>query len=379
MDDSELIRTFASVMTYDLQTLLLIEVDTIAALASLVCGILIWRNRREVPDRSRIILFLLTLTALPIIGKVASLMMHGLNNRFVEVLPIVPTLMGLITVVLMLLYAVEVMRPNWFKWRHVMVFFMSLAFILVLSVLFKDQFTVLHSTDELIQHIGEPNVLLRLLFNLATLLVCLTLLWLPYRWQESSASRQWLITYVCSIFVIGALFHIWTLTLSMPVHIVHNLTPALFIIYYTWYELHERILPPKNSESQETVDAESSLLTSSSSPKEDDLWLRIVNLLHEDAVWRNPDLGLEMFCQMLGSNKDYVNQCFRKNADTTFADYVNRLRIEQMADELRRNPLQSQKELFFRVGFRSRTTAWRNFQKYMGISPTEFVASLVAS
>lgn len=365
-------------MTYDLQTLLLIEVDTLAALASLVCGILIWRNRREVPDRSRIILFLLTLTALPIIGKVASLMMHGLNNRFVEVLPIVPTLMGLITVVLMLLYAVEVMRPNWFKWRHVMVFFMSLAFILVLSVLFKDQFTVLHSTDELIQHIGEPNVLLRLLFNLATLLVCLTLLWLPYRWQESSASRQWVITYVCSIFVIGALFHIWTLTLSMPVHIVHNLTPALFIIYYTWYELHERILPPKNSESQETVDAESSLLTSSSSPKEDDLWLRIVNLLHEDAVWRNPDLGLEMFCQMLGSNKDYVNQCFRKNADTTFADYVNRLRIEQMADELRRNPLQSQKELFFRVGFRSRTTAWRNFQKYMGVSPTEFVASLAA-
>jgi hypothetical protein len=45
-------------MTYDLQTLLLIEVDTIAVLASLVCGVLIWPNRREVPDRSRIILLL---------------------------------------------------------------------------------------------------------------------------------------------------------------------------------------------------------------------------------------------------------------------------------------------------------------------------------
>ena len=206
-------------MTYDLQTLLLIEVDTMAVLVSLVCGVLMWRNRREVPDRSRIILFLITLTALPIIGKVISLMTHGLNNRFVEVLPIVPTIMGTITIVLMLLYAIEVMRPNWFRWRHVLWGLLSLAGVLVLSVVFKDQFTVLHSTADIRQHIGEPNVLLRLLFNLATLLVCLSLLWLPYRWQTSSASHHWVVTYVCFIFVIGVLFHTWTLTLSMPVHI----------------------------------------------------------------------------------------------------------------------------------------------------------------
>ena len=220
-------------MTYDLQTLLLIEFDTIAVLASLVCGVLIWRNRCEVPDRSRIILFLIVLTSLPLIGKVISLMMHGLNNRFIEVLPIVPTIMGMITIALMLLYAVEVMRPNWFKWRHVLVFFSSLVCISVLSILFKEQFTVLHSTAELMQHIGEPNVLLRLLFNIMALFICLSLLWLPYKWLESSASRRWVVTYVCFIFIIGALFHTWTLTLSMPVHIVHNLTPALFITYYT--------------------------------------------------------------------------------------------------------------------------------------------------
>ena len=247
-------------MTYDLQTLLLIEVDKMAVLASLVCGVLIWRSRREVPDRSRIILFLITLTALPIIGKVASLMMHGLDNRFVEVLPIVPTLMGLITIGLMLLYAVEVMRPNWFRWRQVLWVLLSLACVLVLAVLFKDQFTVLHSNDDIWQHIDEPNVLLR--------------------------------------------------------------------------------------------------------------------LLHEDAVWRNPDLGLEMFCQLLGTNKDYVSRCFRQNADTTFLDYVNRLRISYVTDELRRNPLQDQRDLFFNAGFRSKTTAYRNFCKYNGQSPTEFIASL---
>lgn len=355
-------------MTYDLQTLLLIEVDTIAVLASLVCGILIWRSRREVPDRSRIILFLITLTALPIIGKVASLMMHGLNNRFVEVLPIVPTLMGLITIVLMLLYAVEVMRPNWFRWRHVLWGFVSLACVLVLAVVFKDQFTVLHSTADIGQHIGEPNVLLRLLFNVATLLVCLSLLWLPYRWQESSASRHWVITYVCFILVIGILFHTWTLTHSMPIHIVHNLTPALFITYYTWYELHERITPVPIVEAEKTA-------PSNVTPS-DNLWERITDVLHDEQLWRNPDLSLDMLCECVGSNKNYVTQCFRQNADTTFSDYVNRLRIDYMAEELKAHPFQSHKELYFRAGFRSKTAAFTNFKKYKQVSPSEFLSTL---
>ncbi|MBQ7427273.1 MAG: helix-turn-helix domain-containing protein [Prevotella sp.] len=355
-------------MTYDLQTLLLIEVDTIAALASLVCGVLIWRNRRGVPDRSRIFLFLIVLTALPLIVKVASLMTHGLNNRFVEVLPIVPTLMGVITVALMLLYAVEVMRPNWLKWRHLLMFFSPLLCIFVLSVVFKGQFTVLHSSTDLMQHIGEPNVLLRLLFNLAALLICLSLLWLPYKWQESSASRRWVITYVCFIFAIGVMFHTWTLTLSMPIHILHNLTPALFIVYYTWYELHERVLPVPMEEAEKT--ASPTAITPS-----DNLWQRISDVMHDEQLWRNPDLSLDMLCERIGSNKDYVLQSFRQNADTTFSDYVNRLRVDFMATELLAHPFQSQKELYFRAGFRSKTAAFTNFKKYKQLSPSEFLAA----
>lgn len=364
-------------MTYDLQTLLLIEVDTMSALASLVCGILIWRSRHGVPDRSRIILFLITLTALPLIGKVASLMTHGMNNRFVEVLPIVPTIMGLITVGLMLLYAVEVMRPNWFRWRHVLAGFSLLVCILVLSVLLKKQFTVLHSTAELMQHIGEMNVLLRLLFNIMILLVCLSLLWLPYRWQESSASRRWVVTYVCFIFVIGALFHTWTLTLWMPVHIVHNLTPALFIVYYTRYELYERVLPAVPRSLVHDSKRNQVPCPHDSSAPVDDLWPRIVKVIHDDDHWRNPDLTLDMLCHLLGSNKDYVSRSFRQNVDTTFLDYVNSLRISYVTDELRRNPLQNQRDLFFNAGFRSKTTTYRNFCKYNGQSPSDFIAALI--
>ena len=83
-----------------------------------------------------------------------------------------------------------------------------------------------------------------------------------------------------------------------------------------------------------------------------------------------------MLCERIGSNKDYVSRCFRQNADTTFLDYINRLRVSYITDELRRNPLQDQRDLFYSVGFRSKTTAYRNFCKYVGQSPSEFIASL---
>ena len=55
-------------------------------------------------------------------------------------------------------------------------------------------------------------------------------------------------------------------------------------------------------------------------------------------MWRNPDLSLDMLCERVGSNKDYVSQCFRQNANTTFSDYVNRLRVDYMAEELKAHP-----------------------------------------
>ena len=355
-------------MTYDLQTLLLIEVDTIAVLANLVCGLLIWHRRREVADRSRIILLLFILIGLPLVGKVVMLMVKGLNTRFVEVLPVTSTMSSPLAIMLMLLYAIEVMRPNWLKLRHLLLLSLPFEIIFVLSILFVEQFTSLHSFADVWQHIGEPNVMLRMLFVTMALLLCLSLLRLPYHWQESSASRQWVVTYVCFVFVISVLFFTWMLTLWMPVHILHNITPSLFIIYYTWFELHERVLPVPMEETEKTAPP------IVYAPPSDNLWQRISCVLHDEQLWRNPDLSLDMLCERLGSNKDYVLQSFRKNTDTTFSDYVNRLRVDYMAAELLAHPFQSHKELYFRAGFRSKTAAFTNFKKYKQLSPSEFLS-----
>ena len=104
--------------------------------------------------------------------------------------------------------------------------------------------------------------------------------------------------------------------------------------------------------------------------------LTIAAVLHDEELWRNPDLSLDMLSERVKSNRNYVSQCFRQNAATTFNDYVNRLRVDYMAEELKHHPFQSHKELYFRAGFRSKTAAFTNFKKYKQKSPTEFLVGL---
>ena len=70
---------------------------------------------------------------------------------------------------------------------------------------------------------------------------------------------------------------------------------------------------------------------------------------------------------------------FLKKLDTQISesqiynDYMNSKRVDFMANLLRQNPTQNQKQLFFAAGFRSYPTAHRNFVKFKGCSPTEYI------
>lgn len=50
-------------------------------------------------------------------------------------------------------------------------------------------------------------------------------------------------------------------------------------------------------------------------------------------VFANKMRMLLIFCGHVGSNRDYMIQCFRQNATPTFSDNVNRLRVDFMAEE----------------------------------------------
>lgn len=95
-----------------------------------------------------------------------------------------------------------------------------------------------------------------------------------------------------------------------------------------------------------------------------------------EEAWRNPNTTVETLSKQLGTNRIYVARNIREHTDMSFNDYMNNKRVEFIASLLRQNPSQNLKELFFAAGFRSRDTAWRNFVKFKGCSPSDYTTSL---
>ena len=103
---------------------------------------------------------------------------------------------------------------------------------------------------------------------------------------------------------------------------------------------------------------------------------KIRQVVHEQQLWKDADLSIAKLSKAVYSNKSYVTRCFREQMHTTFSDYINRCRIDYVVEQLRLDPNQSLEHLFFDAGYHFYSTAWRNFTRYMGVSPSEYVSRL---
>ena len=92
--------------------------------------------------------------------------------------------------------------------------------------------------------------------------------------------------------------------------------------------------------------------------------------------WRRPELSLTSLADLLESNRTYIGEAFKRNTGTTFVEYITQRRISYVVEAMKENPKANIQELFNYVGYRQRSTAWRNFQKITGLTPTEFVEGL---
>ena len=145
----------------------------------------------------------------------------------------------------------------------------------------------------------------------------------------------------------------------------------------TWYELCKRLRLPGDP-------APITVILQLEAPQiceyaNDRLWERITDLLDNKEKWRDPNLSLSSLSESLKSNRTYVEKAFKRNTGMTFIKYITKRRIDYVTSERPKNPKTDIYELFKYVGYRQRSTAWRNFQKVTGLTPTEFFERLKAS
>lgn len=348
--------------------LLLTLISALTTVVLVAGGIMLWTRRKETNDYSRHVLAIFCwFTSL---NSFTFIIRHWVGNTVINeaFLDPEPTFVSLIMQMTFFFYPLarigSLIKPG----RTYLGLFVPPIIILVIGMFSGIEYTTLSTHSDIWHNIGKPDVMLRM-FALVTMLVYAFALFLvPYDWRKSSANKRFILKYSLGFCCIGLFLFIGFLTHAKTFLALNQLSILVFFIWAIWFELRERLpipeeLPEENS-SQEPYNVI------------DRLWVGITHIVIEQQGWRNPDMSLESLSEELGSNRTYIGEAFKKFAGCTFSEYITRRRIEYVVSELKRNPHANLQKTFSHAGYRQRSTAYRNFQKIMGISPTEYIENL---
>lgn len=375
---------------YEMSLLVLAFVVSHLVSCALLMGTMLLIHRYEVPDNSRIVLgaaYFFTAAVWTI-----WLVVHFLMPAWVNNYPVLsPFLLGfsMIFVQLVSLYLLEVKRPS--KATNPLKLAGYLApGILVGGALLAciGNYHVLDYFSSIGRFVRHVDVWVRLLALGLTLAYSFVILLSQANRFRSSASKAWEMRWFLLTLLLVALVVATSLTRDPICELIYYIYLVLFTALLGYGELEIRIVvsaPPAHADRKVFEAHKEKLSEEESKAAEKEaadeaaivearnalLWARIQNQMKQE-VWRSPDLDINALSLMVLSNRTYVSQCISEHYEGGFKEMINRCRVEAVKAKVDAGSDEPWNDLFFEVGYRSRTTAWRNFTQYIGISPADY-------
>jgi AraC-like DNA-binding protein len=102
---------------------------------------------------------------------------------------------------------------------------------------------------------------------------------------------------------------------------------------------------------------------------------RLMLLMEEEKPFTNPDLTLNELAKTLSVHPNYLSQVINSRENRSFYDLINERRVQEFI-KLTEEPLTQQFTLLsiaFDCGFNSKASFNRNFKKYTGLTPSEYL------
>ena len=336
--------------------------------ALIICGILLWKRRKETGDYSRTIQAILSWVSAFFTFTFIFRTWAGTAPADATLFEPEHTFVPILCQMTFFFYPLEVIRPTMSRAKLYGLLFVPLLLLVIIGMCGGIQYTSLYTYSDLWQHIGEFNVWFRILTLTIMLFYCFSLFLVPYNWRESSVDRSFIMKYALGFCLIGILHFAIHISQVYWLALMHQIVWITFFLYVAYYELYERLQAP-----QTALEAAEETTAGSAS---DRLWEQTIIMLNSNDKWRSPELSLTSLAEQLESNRTYVGEAFKHNTGMTFVEYITHRRINYVVETLKRQPETNLHELFNYVGYRQRSTAYRNFQKIAGMSPTEFIESI---
>ncbi|MGN0189846.1 MAG: helix-turn-helix domain-containing protein [Candidatus Cryptobacteroides sp.] len=339
------------------------------AIIEMTAGIFMIREYLRHKDRSRLILAIFFIFST--FGAAMKMLLAGQGVSDTGERPLLKPstiFIGFSIFFFLTLYPIEVMKPNWLNVKRVLLILSPyLIFTGMYAIVAASGTHYLYSTYDILQNIDKSEVFLRLVLSLLFIPYGIWVMLLQYNWRESGAPIHWMRVLVCVImlmtvtFSCSRLFQIqWTMYLHLLLYVI--LTAVI---------LHLEIRVRFNVPHQEAAVPVSVEAAQPSGPGER-LRDRLEEALENPEVWQNPDLTRDRLCNMLGTNATYLQKAIKSMGYTSYSDMINRKRIEYVCRELKSGKQENIQDIFYRAGYRSRVTAWRNFTAITGTSPASW-------
>lgn len=100
------------------------------------------------------------------------------------------------------------------------------------------------------------------------------------------------------------------------------------------------------------------------------------NKLIKQIDYHNPALNLSLQAVHLGVSAEELSRIIKEETGMTYSNFINKKRIEYAAKELREGKDREIDGLIQASGFQSKASFYRNFKKYKGLSPSEYIKSI---
>lgn len=304
-----------------------------------------------------------------------------------EVLPIPLLLVAVLVLFTYLIYPVEVISPGWVTLKRLFTIY-PLLFIPVLLYLSMDVlkigYTPYQDLDSLLKEASRFENIFRLVLVLMIIIPGLTLCKLPYTRKYSNIDTNWLVVYQILVIanVIGFL-----LIISIN-HIVfrsfYYVLSGFTTLYLTYQELFNRLIYKGELVSLNAKQAIAGDLCENSTEQADavlghhhtrqinKLYETLEKQMNEEEVWRDPNLTLSTLATLIGTNRTYLYEAIHQKTGYNFNEYLNRKRIESFIHYIQTHPDADVSQAFYEVGYRSKSTAYRNFQLIVGMTPNRY-------
>jgi len=276
-------------------------------------------------------------------------------------------LVAIFMVIINLIYPIEVISPRWLNLKRTLYLFSPFIILVILynlTLLFGVDYKPYRSILEMLPNIEDFDVIFRLFLGMMILLPSLFIIVLHRYGRYKYTDNVWITKYTIA-FLITLVAYLIVLIYNHPVmNILYYYIGVGCNLYRIYLELFDRLI---GTPVVETVAEKPAVEV-----KNNVLIEKLDSLMEKSSAWRDPDLSLNTLSAELCTNRTTLSQVLRENGYENYTNYINRLRIEDFVKQIESGEMTNYQDAFFFVGFRSRSTALRNFRQFTGKTPSEY-------